>query len=150
MKISVPWRRRIVLALIGVLVAWGLFQGFRPQPVEGDLGTASRAPLRVTIKQEERTRVLDRYLVTAPVNGYARRVRLDVGRAVERGATLVELEPLRAEVLDPRPAPRPRPVSPQPRAALAPPSSAPTRLPAMPTWRKKNSSACAHCAWQGM
>ncbi|MBK5207244.1 MAG: efflux transporter periplasmic adaptor subunit, partial [Polaromonas sp.] len=82
MKISVPWRRRIVLALIGVLVAWGLFQGFRPQPVEVDLGTASRAPLRVTIEQEGRTRVLDRYLVTAPVNGYARRVRLDVGHAV--------------------------------------------------------------------
>ncbi|HEX5286420.1 MAG TPA: HlyD family efflux transporter periplasmic adaptor subunit [Polaromonas sp.] len=102
MKISVPWRRRIVLALIGVLVAWGLFQGFRPQPVEVDLGTASRAPLRVTIEQEGRTRVLDRYVVTAPVNGYARRVRLDVGHAVERGATLVELEPLRAEVLDPR------------------------------------------------
>ncbi|OGA96051.1 MAG: efflux transporter periplasmic adaptor subunit [Burkholderiales bacterium RIFCSPHIGHO2_12_FULL_61_11] len=102
MKISVPWRRRIVLALIGVLVAWGLFQGFRPQAVEVDLGTASRAPLRITIEQEGRTRVVDRYLVTAPVNGYARRIKLDVGHAVERGATLVELEPLRAEVLDVR------------------------------------------------
>lgn len=100
MKNSVQWRRRIVLALIAVLVAWGLFLGFRPQPIEVDLGTASRAPLRVTIEQEGRTRVVDRYVVTAPVNGYARRVLLDVGNAVERGATLVELEPLRAEVLD--------------------------------------------------
>lgn len=100
MKNSVQWRRRIVLALIAVLVAWGLFQGFRPQPVEVDLGTARRAPLRVTIEQEGRTRVLDRYVVAAPVNGYARRVLLDVGNVVERGATLIELEPLRAEVLD--------------------------------------------------
>jgi HlyD family secretion protein len=79
-----------------------LFQGFRPQPVEVDVGIASRAPLRVTIEQEGRTRVVDRYLITAPVAGYARRIELDVGNAVERGATLAELEPMRAEVLDVR------------------------------------------------
>ena len=102
MKNNVQWRRRGVLALVAALVAWGLFQGFRPQPVEVDLGTARRAPLRVSVEQEGRTRVVDRYVVTAPVNGYARRVRLEVGDAVERRATLVELEPVRAEVLDPR------------------------------------------------
>lgn len=96
----VQWRRRIVLALIALLVAWGLFQGFRPQTLTVDLGTAQHAPLRVTIEQEGRTRVLDRYLVTAPVSGYARRIKLDVGQAVPQGATLVELEALRAEVLD--------------------------------------------------
>lgn len=102
MKNIVQWRRRIVLSLIAVLIAWGLFQGFRPQPIGVDLGVANRAPLRVVIEQEGRTRVVDRYVVTAPVNGYARRIKLDVGDAVERGATLAELEPLRAEVLDMR------------------------------------------------
>jgi HlyD family secretion protein len=102
MKISVPWRRRIVLALIFVAIGWGLFRGFRPQPVEVDLASASRAPLRVSVEQEGRTRVVDRYVVTAPVNGYARRIRFDVGDAVERGTTLAELEPLRAEALDAR------------------------------------------------
>jgi len=102
MNISVPWRRRIALALIAALVTVGLFLGFRPQPIEVDLGAAQRASLRVTIEQEGRSRVLDRYVVAAPVSGYARRVRLDVGQAVERGATLIELEPLRAEVLDVR------------------------------------------------
>lgn len=102
MKNIVLWRRRIFLVVIAVLVAWGLFEGFRPQPVEVDTGTATRGPLRVTIEQEGRTRVVDRYVMTAPVNGYARRIRLDVGDAVARGATLVELEPMRAEVLDAR------------------------------------------------
>lgn len=102
MKNIVLWRRRILLAVIAVIVAWGLFQGFRPQPVEVDIGTATRAPLRVTIEQEGRTRVVDRYVITAPVNGYARRIRLDAGDAVERGATVAELEPMRAEVLDVR------------------------------------------------
>lgn len=102
MKTNVQWRRRIVLSLIAVLVAWGLYLGFRPQPIEVDLGTASRGPLRVTIEQEGRTRVIDRYVVTAPVNGYARRIALDVGNAVERDTTLCELEPVRADVLDVR------------------------------------------------
>ncbi len=102
MKNNVQWRRRVAFALVAVLVAWGLYQGFRPQPVEVDLGTARRAPLRVSVEQEGRTRVVDRYVVTAPVNGYARRVRLEVGDVIERRATLVELEPLRAEVLDVR------------------------------------------------
>jgi len=66
MKNNVQWRRRIVLGLLAVLVAWGLFQGFRPQAVEVDMGAASRAALRVTLEQEGRTRVLDRYVVTAP------------------------------------------------------------------------------------
>ncbi len=102
MKNTVQWRRRIVLSLIALLIVWGLFLGFRPQPVEVDLDVARRAPLRVTIEQEGRTRVVDRYIVTAPVNGYARRIQLDVGDAVERGTTLVELDPSRAEVLDVR------------------------------------------------
>lgn len=102
MKTNVQWRRRLVLVLIAILIGWGLYLGFRPQPIEVDFGTASRAPLRVTIEQEGRTRVIDRYVVTAPVNAYARRIQLDVGNAVERGATLAELEPLRADVLDVR------------------------------------------------
>src|SRR5512146_24448 len=102
MKNIVQWRRRIMLAMIAVLVAGGLYLGFRPQPVEVDLGVAKRAPLRVTVEQEGRTRVVDRYVVTAPVSGYARRIALDVGDAVERNATMVELEPARADVLDVR------------------------------------------------
>ncbi|MCX7255282.1 MAG: HlyD family efflux transporter periplasmic adaptor subunit [Polaromonas sp.] len=102
MNISVPLRRRLALAVFAALVAAGLFWGFRPQVIEVDVGAVQRGPLRVTIAQEGRTRVRERYVVAAPVNGYARRVPLDVGQAVERGATLVELEPLRAEALDAR------------------------------------------------
>ncbi|NDP37432.1 MAG: HlyD family efflux transporter periplasmic adaptor subunit [Rhodoferax sp.] len=102
MKTNVQWRRRTVWGLLALLIAWGLFQGFRPQAVEVDVGSASRAALRVVLEQEGRTRVLDRYVVTAPVAGYARRIRLDVGQSVERGALLAELEPVRAEALDPR------------------------------------------------
>lgn len=102
MKNNVQWRRRIMLLLTVTLIGWGLFQGFRPQPLEVEIGLASRAKLMVSIEQEGRTRVVDRYVVTAPVNGYARRIRLNVNDAVGRLAMLVELEPLRADAPDMR------------------------------------------------
>ena len=46
--------------------------------------------------------MVDRYVITAPVAGYARRITLDVGDPVASGATVVLLEPLRAEALDVR------------------------------------------------
>ncbi|HEY0844254.1 MAG TPA: HlyD family efflux transporter periplasmic adaptor subunit [Noviherbaspirillum sp.] len=102
MKNNKQWRRRLVLGITAILIAWGMFEGFRAQPVEVDIETAQRAPLRLTVEQEGRTRVVDRYVVTAPVAGYARRIRLEAGDLVARGATLVELDPSRAEVLDAR------------------------------------------------
>jgi HlyD family secretion protein len=85
-----------------VLIAAGLFYGFRPQPVAVDLGTATRGPLRVTVEQEGKTRVVDRYVISAPVAAYAQRIDFDVGDTVQRDEPVVRLEPLRAEVLDPR------------------------------------------------
>ena len=85
------------LALVAALV-WG----FMPRPVPVDVAAVSRAPLRVTVEEEGRTRVIDRYVVSAPVAGYARRIELRVGDAVSKGETLVDIEPLRSTVLDPR------------------------------------------------
>ncbi|MBI3773035.1 MAG: efflux RND transporter periplasmic adaptor subunit [Gammaproteobacteria bacterium] len=102
MNNRVLWRRHILLAVIAVLIGIGLFYGFRPQPVAVDVGVAIRGPLRVTIEQEGRTRVVDRYVIASPVAAYARRIDLDVGSTVQQGASLVRLEPQRAEVLDPR------------------------------------------------
>jgi HlyD family secretion protein len=102
MTIKTIWKRRTVLLLAGVIVAWGLYFGLQPQAVEVDMAQASRMVLRTTLEQEGRTRVLERYTITAPVAGYARRINLNVGDAVQRGDALAELEPLHAETLDPR------------------------------------------------
>jgi len=69
-------------------------------PVE--TSKVSRGPLRVTVEEEGKTRLLDRFVLSAPVAGYAKRVDLDVGDPVERGQVLAEIEPMRAESLDPR------------------------------------------------
>lgn len=102
MKNHVLWRRRVFIAIVALVVGWGLYQGFRPQPIEVDVGTVERGPLKVTVEQEGRTRVNDRYVVTAPVNGYLRRVALEVGDLVKQGDTLAQLEPVRVDALDAR------------------------------------------------
>lgn len=90
------------LILTALVVIAALAWGFLPRPVKVDIATVARAPLRVTVEEEGRTRVIDRYVVSAPVAGYAQRIELRVGDAVKQDQTLVELEPLRSEVLDPR------------------------------------------------
>jgi HlyD family secretion protein len=99
---KVQWRKRIAFMVIVVVIAIGLFYGFQPQPLAVDLGVATRGPLRVTVEQEGRTRVVDRYVVSSPVAAYARRIELDVGDNVKRGDVLAYLDPPRAEVLDVR------------------------------------------------
>jgi HlyD family secretion protein len=67
-----------------------------------EAATVARQPLRVTIEAEGKTRIIDRYVLSAPVAGYLRRVELDVGDAIQRGQALLTLDPLPSEVLDPR------------------------------------------------
>lgn len=96
------WRRRIVLGLLGALIVGGLAYGFWPKPRPVDVARASRGPLEETVDEEGRTRVVDRYVISAPVAGFAQRIDLDVGDPVRRGQILASLEPLRAPAPDPR------------------------------------------------
>jgi len=73
-----------------------------PRPVPVDVVKAGRALFRVTIDEEGKTRVKDRFVLSAPASGYMRRVELDVGDQVKKGQAVVLLEPRRSDVLDPR------------------------------------------------
>ncbi|MGE5189136.1 MAG: efflux RND transporter periplasmic adaptor subunit [Gemmatimonadota bacterium] len=96
-------RRRwiVVFALLGI-VALAVAYGFRARPVVVEAGRVTRGPLRVTVAEEGRTRVTDRFVVSSPVAGIARRIDLEVGDPVRRGGALVVIEPLQASALDPR------------------------------------------------
>jgi HlyD family secretion protein len=95
-------RRRVFVVTVGVLVTLALVYGFMPKPVSVDAVAAGRGPLRVTVEEEGRTRVKDRFVVSAPVPGYLRRIYLEVGDVVSKGRQIAVLEPLRSTVLDPR------------------------------------------------
>ena len=96
------YNRKTGIALAGALVVAALAWGFWPGPVPVEGAQALRAPLRVSVEEEGRTRVKDRFVISAPVAGYLQRIRLEVGDAVAQGQTLAVMEPLRPEVLDPR------------------------------------------------
>ncbi len=95
-------RRRILIAVVSILVLAALVYGFMPKPVMVDLAEVSRGPMQVTIEEEAKTRVKDRFAVSAPVSGFLRRIALEVGDAVTKGQVVAVLEPLRSSALDPR------------------------------------------------
>jgi HlyD family secretion protein len=96
------WRSRIGIGVLIAAVVIAVLLGFRSAPVSVDVAAASRGPLQVSVEEEGKTRVIDRYLISAPVAAYASRIELKVGSAVHKGETLVQLEPLPSAVLDPR------------------------------------------------
>jgi HlyD family secretion protein len=95
-------RRRILVISIGTIVVAAVVYGFLPKPVAVDVAKASRGPLRVTVEEEGRARVKDRFVLSAPVAGYLRRIDLEAGDVVKKGQQVALLEPLRSTVLDPR------------------------------------------------
>lgn len=96
------WWRKIGLAALAAAVAAAVVYGFMPRPVPVDTAKAARGPLRVAVEEEGKTRVKDRFVISAPVAGIARRIELEAGDPVAKGHTVAELEPMRSAVLDPR------------------------------------------------
>jgi len=95
-------RAKIGILATAVIVAAGLALGFMPRAVPVDVAEVKRAPLTVTVEEEGKTRVRERYTVSAPVAGYVRRIELKAGDAVAAGQVLAVIEPLRSDALDPR------------------------------------------------
>lgn len=96
------WGRVTFWSVLALMAAVALFVALRPQPVWVEAATARFGALEEVITEEGETRVQDRYVVSAPVAGYLRRVPLKVGDPVEPDQTLTQLEPLRAAALDAR------------------------------------------------
>ena len=94
-------RRRLIVITIMAAVILAVAYGFMPRPVPVDVAKAVRGALRVTIEEEGKTRVKDRFIISSPVSGYMRRIELEVGDQVKKGQTVIVLEAARANVLDP-------------------------------------------------
>jgi HlyD family secretion protein len=63
---------------------------------------AKRGPMLVTVDEEGRTRVKDRYVVSAPLMGNLARIELRPGDPVEPGTVVARLVPLAPPLLDAR------------------------------------------------
>ena len=95
-------RNHPFITLFSMIVAVMLVIGFMPQPVLVETVKGTRAPLMVTVEEEGRTRVIDRYVISAPVSGVTCRQQLKVGDEVQQGQILLTISPLESQVLDAR------------------------------------------------
>ena len=95
-------RARIGITLLTLAIAGGLALGFLPRAVPVETVAAARGSLQVTVEEEGKTRVRDRYVISAPVAGHARRIDLRVGDMVKAGQTVAVIDPVRSSALDPR------------------------------------------------
>ncbi len=94
---------RLVRYVIVVAVVVGLLaMAFRPIPMLVDTAEVDRGTVTETFDAEGRTRVIDRYLLTAPILAQAQRLMFQPGDPVYVGQTLVALDPVAAPALDAR------------------------------------------------
>jgi len=89
--------------LFGVFaVAAVLTLALWPETVLVDTAVVTRGPLVVTVDEEGRTRVRDRFIVATPVSGRVLRIELEPGDRVERGDVVARLDAGPPQLLDAR------------------------------------------------
>src|SRR5690606_37754376 len=93
-------KRPLYLLLPAAAVALALW-AFWPRALPVEMAAVTRAPLSVTFTEEGRTRVRQRYRISAPVDGFLQRIVLEPGDAVAAAATVAVLQPVSASLLDP-------------------------------------------------
>jgi HlyD family secretion protein len=101
---TITTRRRLAFwGTIGLGIAAALFLTTRPRPVPVDFAQVTRGPLAETLDHEGRTRVHERYVVSAPLAGRVLRIELRPGDRVVANQTVVAtFAPVAASLLDAR------------------------------------------------
>jgi HlyD family secretion protein len=102
MKKRTKWMRiAFLIAALGTAGVAGAIV-LRPSPIRVEIARVRRAPMRVTVNAEGKTRARDRFVVAAPVSGRLARINLRRGDAVRRDEVIARIDPLPMGPLDPR------------------------------------------------
>ena len=88
----------VASALLAALVAWAL----RPQPIAVETAQVARGAFEQTVSDDGRTRVRERYVVSAPLAGRVERITLEPGDPVKNGQTVAVLTPTAPPLIDAR------------------------------------------------
>lgn len=99
MKIPRKLLSWVVAALALALLTWAALR----EPVQMvSVATVARGALEQSFLEEGKTRLKQRYVLTAPLAGQVRRITLQPGDAVRAGQVLAQIEPVSASLLDAR------------------------------------------------
>ena len=100
MKFKLSARLFWVVAAIGVFV--GLLYAFLPRPVVVEVDVVSRGRFLQTVDDDGKTRVRDRFILSAPLSGVLQRVTLEEGDPIKEGAVVATIAPSVPALLDVR------------------------------------------------
>ena len=97
-------KRRKWLPYVGAVILLGLIvAGVWPKPVPVETTKVITGGLRTTVNEESKTRIRQRFVVSAPVAGQLRRIPFKAGAEVKAGETVVAIiDPLAPTMLDAR------------------------------------------------
>lgn len=96
------WIARVGWAVAGLAALGAIAWAFAPRPVDVETAAVTRGPFSKTIDEDGKTRVRERYVVSAPLAGQLLRVELKPGDAVEAGTLLATLVPSAPTLFDAR------------------------------------------------
>jgi len=97
-------KARSIVIWIGVVVALGAVAlwAFRPQPLSVETAVVGQGRFEQTIDDDGKTRVRDRYTVSAPLAGRVLRIALRAGDLVEQGQVIAVIVPSAPALQDQR------------------------------------------------
>ncbi len=95
--------RNLSMIIVAALLTLGIGYAVWPSALQVEMGTVSRGGLQVSVEEDGKTRVKDRYVVAAPLSGQLARIEWDAGDPVEANKTvLAEIDPTDPALLDAR------------------------------------------------
>jgi HlyD family secretion protein len=96
-------RKTWIMAAAGIAaLALALAWAFAPRPVEVELAPVAQGLFETTIDEDGKTRLAERFVVSAPLTGRLARITLREGDAVETGLVLATLTPVLPALQDDR------------------------------------------------
>lgn len=84
-----------------VVLAFGVW-AFAPRPLVVETAAVTQGPFEMAVEDDARTRLAERYVVSAPLAARLARITLREGDAVQAGDVLARLEPVLSPLLDER------------------------------------------------
>ncbi len=98
MKTRTWWMLGAAAVLAALALAWAL----APRPVEVEAATVTQGRFEARVTEDAKTRLRERYTVSAPLAGVLERITLHEGDAVAAGAELARIRPQLSPLLDER------------------------------------------------
>lgn len=94
---------KLLIAAFGLALVVGVVYGFLPRPIDVDLGEVTRGPLMVTVDEDGKTRIRDKYIISMPFAGRIERITLVPGDDVAGGESVIAtVYPTAPELLNQR------------------------------------------------